>query len=108
MKKRTLRKNSQQIINITATVAIIAIWAVLLAFPFRLSILRLATSLKDIGVETGNQFIRFINKDKMLPDYVDKLPDYKRYLEKTNKKQQNINKEGTEANEKTIEKNNKK
>lgn len=108
MKERTLRKNSQQIINITATVVIIAIWAVLLSFPFRLSILRLATSLKDIGAETGNQFIRFINKDKMLPDYVDKLPDYKKYLEKTNKKQQNINKEGTEANEKTIEKNNKK
>lgn len=104
MSKKT--RFNQKIFNITLTVLLYVSILLCLAFPFRLSILRLATAFKDSGVELANQFLRYDKNKKQLPDYIDKLPDYKKYLYKNSKKQKEINNEGSKSNKNTIKENN--
>ena len=104
MSKKT--RFNQKIFNITITVLLYISIIICLAFPFRLSVLRLATAFKDSGIEIANQFIRYDKNKKLLPDNIDKLPDYKKYLYKNSKKQKEINKEGSRSNDNTIKERN--
>lgn len=100
--------DGQKVVNITATVVIFAIFAVLMAIPMRISILRFASATKDAGIQIGNQFIRFIDKNKLLPDTVKKIPDYKKYLCKKDKKGNDLNKDVSREDQNQLQKDNKK